>query len=72
MNPYCVGVFYFAYRDQPLTGRGPGTGPAIVHGEHYAFGLVDVTDRPKWDFVSRVRDANLQVMQWRSGAAASK
>lgn len=68
-NPYCVGVFYFAYRDQPLTGRGPGTGPEVVHGEHYAFGLVDITDRPKWDFVSRVRDANLQVMKWRTSAA---
>lgn len=65
-NPYCVGVFYFAYRDQPLTGRGPGTGPEVVHGEHYAFGLVDITDRPKWDFVTRVRDANLQVIKWRT------
>lgn len=67
-NPYCVGVFYFAYRDQPLTGRGPGKGPEVVHGEHYAFGLVDITDRPKWDFVSRVRDANSQVIKWRQSA----
>jgi hypothetical protein len=30
-----------------------------VIGENYAFGLVDVTDRLKWDFVARVRAANL-------------
>jgi hypothetical protein len=55
-----VGVCYFQYRDQPLTGRGPANGSdELVQGEHFAFGLVDVTDRLKWDFVKRVRDANL-------------
>jgi len=50
---------WFQYRDQPLTGRGPGSGPNLVYGEHYAFGIVDGTDRPKWDLVERMRAANL-------------
>jgi hypothetical protein len=59
-NPYCIGALYFQYRDEPITGRGPGDGsPTLVQGEHYAFGLVDITDRPKWDLVVRVREANL-------------
>jgi hypothetical protein len=59
-HPNCVGLFYFQYRDQPLTGRGPMNGPpALVAGESFAFGLVDVTDRLKWDFVEQVRTANL-------------
>jgi len=58
-HPRCVGAFYFQYRDQPLTGRGPVTGPAdLVVGEDFAFGIVDVTDRLKWPFVEQVRAAN--------------
>ena len=67
-DPYCVGMSWFQYHDQPLTGRGPGTGYALVHGEHYAFGLVTVTDRPKWDMVTPMREANLQAAQWRLAA----
>jgi hypothetical protein len=65
-DPYCIGQAWFQYHDQPLTGRGPGTGPNLVYGEHYAFGLVTVTDRPKWDQVRRMREANLQAAQWRA------
>ncbi|HEX8983887.1 MAG TPA: hypothetical protein VF767_00590 [Bryobacteraceae bacterium] len=61
-NPLCVGVGWFQYRDQPVGGRGPGHGPALAYGESYAFGLVDVGDRPKWDLVERVRQANLQAI----------
>jgi hypothetical protein len=57
-DPYCVGVGWFQYRDEPLTGRGPGHGPDLVYGEHYAFGLVDVTDRPKWAMLKGIREAN--------------
>ncbi|HSV16563.1 MAG TPA: hypothetical protein VLI90_20030, partial [Tepidisphaeraceae bacterium] len=44
-NRNCVGVMYFQYRDQPITGRGPGLGDAntAISGEDYAFGIVDVT-----------------------------
>ncbi len=59
-NPYCVGVSWFQYRDEPVSGRGPGQGPDLVYGEDYAFGLVDVTDQPKYDLVEKVRPANLQ------------
>ncbi|MCC6731312.1 MAG: hypothetical protein IT208_18460 [Chthonomonadales bacterium] len=61
----CVGVLWFQYRDQPLTGRGPGHGEDVVYGEHYSFGVVDVTDRPKWPLVTAMRLANLQAVRWR-------
>ena len=66
-HPRCVGVFYFQYRDQPITGRGPLPGPAtdLVHGENFAFGIVDVTDRIKWDFAQKVREANLRATETR-------
>jgi hypothetical protein len=67
-NPFCVGVGWFQYRDQPVSGRGPGHGPALTYGEDYAFGLVDVGDRPKWDLVERIRTANLRAAhaRWRA------
>jgi len=58
-NPHCVGVIWFQYRDQPLTGRGPGQGAELVYGEHYAFGVVDLCDRPKYPLVERMRKVNL-------------
>ncbi|MGB9877921.1 MAG: glycosyl hydrolase [bacterium] len=64
-NPYCIGIAWFFYRDQPFTGRGPGKGEELVYGEHYAFGMVDVADRPKWELVKRVREANLSAIKWR-------
>jgi hypothetical protein len=64
-NPYCVGVSWFQYRDEPVSGRGPGQGPDLVYGEDYAFGLVDVTDQPKYDLVEKVRQANLQAARIR-------
>ncbi|CEK18637.1 hypothetical protein CWRG_02236 [Chthonomonas calidirosea] len=65
-NPYCVGFMWFEYRDEPITGRGPGHGTEKVYGENYAFGLVDVADRPRWDLVSRMREVNLQLDRLRS------
>ncbi len=66
-NPYCVGGTWFMYRDQPLTGRGPGRGEELIYGEHYAFGIVDVADRPKWDLLTRMRKANLGAARLRAG-----
>lgn len=68
-NPYCVGVAWFFYRDQPLTGRGPGRGEDLVYGEHYAFGMVDMGDRPKWELVKKVRETNLSAVKWRLEAS---
>lgn len=70
-HPYCVGVIWFQYRDQPLTGRGPGVGGDLVYGEHYAFGLVDVTDRPKWTMIEGMRRTNLRAPSVRAHAGAS-
>jgi hypothetical protein len=64
-NPWCVGACWFEYRDQPLTGRGPGHGEALIYSEHYAFGVMDVTNRPKWDLVARMRTANLAAVPQR-------
>ncbi len=58
--PVCIGALWFQYRDEPLTGRGPGSGTGLVIGEHYAFGFVDVGDRPKIDLVEAARTANLE------------
>lgn len=66
-DPFCVGLIWFLWRDQPLTGRGPGRGPSLVHGEHFAFGLITETDRPKWGLVRRMREANLNAVRWRLG-----
>lgn len=71
-NPSCVGVCWFQYRDEPATGRGPGHGPDLVYGEHYAFGVVDVTDTPKWDLVTRVRAENLAAAGQRLAAMRGK
>ena len=68
-DPHCVGMIWFHYRDQPLTGRGPGHGPGLVYGEHYAFGLVSETDRVKWPLVERMREANLKAAPWRLEAS---
>ncbi|RYG32429.1 glycosyl hydrolase [bacterium] len=64
-DPRCVGATYFQYRDQPVTGRGPGSGYDLVHGESLAHGFVDITDRPKWDLVRAARDTNLKVTRER-------
>ena len=66
-NPYCVGLIWFLYRDQPLTGRGAGHGDKLVIGEHFAFGLVTEQDRVKWPLVTAMREANAQAARWRLG-----
>lgn len=66
-DPYCVGLIWFIFRDQPLTGRGPGRGDQLVFGEHFAFGLITETDRPKWPMVKQAREANLSAAPWRLG-----
>jgi len=61
-EPTTIGVMWFQYRDEPVSGRGPcptGQPDTLVCGEHFAFGAADVTDRPKYDLVERMREANL-------------
>jgi hypothetical protein len=71
-DPYCVGLLWFQYVDQPVTGRGPGSGAATIYGENYAEGLVTGTDRPKWPLVCHVREANLQAVPWRLEAMGAR
>lgn len=70
-NPNVLGDCWFEMCDEGIAGRGPGHGPEVVYGEHYAFGLVDVTDSPKWPLVDKVRDANLKAAAWREKASSA-
>jgi len=69
LNRWCVGVSVSQYRDQPVTGRGPmhSSMPGAVHGENYAFGMVDITNRPRWELLQQVRHANIMAPKWRAG-----
>ena len=71
-NPNIVGVCWFEMRDEGIAGRGPGHGPNPVYGEHFAFGLVDVTDTPRWALVDQVRTANLSADGQREAASKGK
>ena len=65
-SAYCVGVSWFEYGDEPVSGRGPeGSifGAGLVYGEDYAFGLVDIADQPKYDLVTQVRAANIAALR---------
>jgi hypothetical protein len=55
-EPAIVGVHWFQYLDQPVTGR-------LLDGENGHFGLVGITDVPYQGFVSAVRKANLDAAQ---------
>jgi len=50
-NPAIVGVHWFQYVDQPVTGR-------LIDGENAHIGLVAITDRPFTHFIDAVREAN--------------
>jgi hypothetical protein len=53
-EPSIVGVHWFQYLDQPVTGR-------MLDGENGHLGLVGITDVPYQGFVEAVRKANGQV-----------
>lgn len=53
-EPLIVGVHWFQYLDQPVTGR-------LLDGENGHLGLVGITDRPWQGFVAAVRKANLEL-----------
>jgi hypothetical protein len=54
-EPSIVGVHWFQYLDQPVTGR-------LQDGENGHFGLVGITDVPFQGFVDSVRKSNLQTV----------
>jgi len=45
-NPFCVGVHYFQYNEQPTLGR--------FDGENYDIGLVDVCQTPMKEFLNEI------------------
>ncbi len=53
-EPSIVGLHWFQYLDQPVTGR-------LLDGENGHLGLIGITDRPFQGFVEAVRKANLKV-----------
>ncbi|GGY28363.1 hypothetical protein GCM10008098_21900 [Rhodanobacter panaciterrae] len=53
-DPVIVGVHWFDYVDQPVTGR-------LLDGENSHIGLVGITDIPFSSFVEAVREANLHI-----------
>jgi hypothetical protein len=55
-DPQIVGVHWFQYADQPVTGR-------LLDGENSHVGLVGITDIPYGGFVGAVRSANRQATQ---------
>ncbi|MFO2463889.1 beta-galactosidase [Pseudomonas sp. 15FMM2] len=55
-EPSIVGVHWFQYLDQPVTGR-------LLDGENGHFGLVGITDVPFHGFVDSVRKSNLAAIQ---------
>ena len=70
-EPSIVGVHWFQYLDQPVTGR-------LLDGENGHFGLVGITDLPFQGFVDSVRKSNLAAVDQlgkeaeKAGAEADK
>ena len=56
VNPDIVGVHWFQYVDEPLTGR-------LLDGENGHMGFVSVADVPYAGLVSAARDANLALLK---------
>jgi hypothetical protein len=59
-DPDIVGVHWFDYVDQPVTGR-------LLDGENSHVGLVGITDIPFGGFVDAVRQANRQLRRGTAG-----
>ena len=64
-NAYVVGVEWFEYVDQPVTGNannGDTNPSSLVLGQNQAFGMVDIANRPKYELVNRVRAGNVAAL----------
>jgi hypothetical protein len=58
-RPEIVGLHYFQWNDQPLTGR--------FDGENYNIGIVDVTSQPYEEMARRIRKTNERLFQIATG-----
>ena len=54
-RPEVLGIHYFQWNDQPVTGR--------FDGENYNIGLVDVTGRPYMDMGRQIRKTNFRLLE---------
>ncbi len=61
-SPFCVGVHYFQYNDQPTLGR--------FDGENYNIGLVDVCQEPHREFLRGVLDCHRNLYRVATGEMA--
>ena len=59
--PGFLGAHWFAWRDEPVLGRGDG--------ENYSFGFVDVTDRPYIELVKAATATHKRLFEVHSGKA---
>jgi hypothetical protein len=57
--PALIGVHWFQWLDEPVTGR--------RDGENYNIGFLDVTDRPYWDFIEGVKATHKRLLNVHSG-----
>ncbi len=62
-EPSIVGVHWFQYLDQPVTGR-------LLDGENGHFGMIGITDLPFTGFVESVRKTNVQALEQLSQEAS--
>jgi hypothetical protein len=58
---WCVGSYWFAWRDEPVLGR--------MDGENYNIGFVDVTDRPYVELIEAAKATHKRLMEVHSGKA---
>ncbi|WNJ19079.1 hypothetical protein [Pontibacter sp. G13] len=56
-NDAIVGAHWFQYIDEPTTGR--------QDGENYNVGLVDICDTPYDELISKIRETNYEMYQYR-------
>ena len=62
VHPYCVGAHYFTLNDQGYLGR--------FDGENYQIGLVDVCNRPYYDFIDGIVTTNKELYDVADGNIA--
>ena len=58
-QPAFLGAHWFQWIDQPVSGR--------FDGENYNIGLIDVTDRPYWEFIEGVKTTHRNLFEIHMG-----
>ena len=63
-NPKIIGAHWFAWADQPVTGR--------PDGENYAFGIVDICDTPEYPMVKAMHEISSKMYAIRNADKKDK